>query len=331
MIPFLTRRAFALGSACFAGLTSAATPRRETAIVTAPSSLGLRPNDKGLEPGSWRAPGVLLSAGLATAVSARHRLDIARRDYDFSEQAGTRIRNGHSLRTFLLEIADAVEAELAAGRFPLVLGGDCSVMLGCLYGLRRAGGRGLVHVDGHSDFFHPGNYDTKSRLGSAAGMDLALATGRGETLLTAWPGIEGPLVADADAIQAGERDAENADYDKYYGDVVRTAITRLTIQQIHREGIPRTAQRIIARLEERKLDHAWVHVDLDVLDEKVMNAVDSPGTPGFDFTQLSDLLGSLVRSGRVAGMTACIYDPDLDPGHRFAKPIVACLANALRN
>jgi arginase len=157
-------------------------------------------------------------------------------------------------------------------------------------------------------------------------MDLALATGRGEPLLTQWPGVDGPLVADEDAIQAGEREAESPDYNQYYGDVARTGITRLLIQQIRREGIPRTAERIIARLTERGLDRVWVHVDLDVLDEKVMNAVDSPGRPGLDFAQLSALLRALIASGRVVGFDACIYDPDLDPGHRFAKPIVECLA-----
>jgi len=330
MSNIFSRRAFALGSACLAGATTSQAMGREVGIVTAPSSLGLRPNEKGEEPGSWRAPGVLLSAGLATAISARHRVDIARRDYDFKEQPGTRIRNGNSLRAFLLEVADAVEAEMTAGRFALVIGGDCSVMLGGLVALRRAGGRGLVHVDGHSDFFHPGNYDTKARLGSAAGMDLALATGRGEALLAKWPDIEGPLVADEDAVQVGERDAEDPDYDKFYGDVVRTQITRLTIQQILREGMRRTTGRILGRLEQRNIRKAWVHVDLDVLDEKVMNAVDSPGKPGFDFAQLSELLGFLVSTGRVAGMTVCIYDPNLDPDHRYAKPIVECLASALR-
>jgi arginase len=326
----LTRRDFALGTACLAGAARAAEAgHRPIGVVTAPSSLGLRPNEKGKEPGTWRAPEVLLAAGLAEAVGARNRVVLARQPYDFKEQSGTRIRNGNTLRAFLLELADQVQAEFVAGRFPLVLGGDCSVLLGCLYAARRAGGRGLVHVDGHSDFFHPGNYDTRARLGSAAGMDLALATGRGEPLLTRWPGLDGPLVADEDAIQAGERDAENADYDNFYGDVVRTAITRFTIQTILRDGIPRTAEQIVAHLEERRLDRVWVHVDLDVLDEKVMDAVDSPGTPGFDFTQLSDLLRTLVSSGRVAGMTACIYDPDLDPKSRFARPIVQCLASAL--
>jgi arginase len=332
MSPSLSRRAFTVGSACLAGVTrSADKSPRAISIVTAPASLGLRPNEKGKEPGTWRAPEVLLAAGLAEAVSTRNVVRLARQPYDFAEQAGTRIRNGNTLRAFLLELAGTVQAQLAGGLFPLVLGGDCSVMLGCLHALRRVGGRGLVHIDGHSDFFHPGNYDTRSRLGTAAGMDLALATGRGEALLTQWPGIEGPLVADEDAIQAGERDTETPDWAAGYPDVAKTAITRLTIHQILREGIPRTAERIVARLAERQLVRVWVHLDLDVLDEHVMNAVDSPGTPGFDFAQLGGLLHALISSGRIAGMTVCIYDPDRDPRGRFPRPIVKMLGDALRS
>jgi len=324
----MTRRDFALGTACFAGAARATAPAREISLISAPISLGLRPGAKGQEPGTWRAPEVLLAAGLAAKLGAKVRPTLPRPRYDFHERSGTRIRNGDTLRTFLLDLGETVRHELVAGQFPLVLGGDCSVMLGCLFGARLAGGRGLVHVDGHSDFFHPGNYDTRARLGTAAGMDLALATGRGESLLTQWPGIDGPLVADIDVIQAGERDAESPDYQKYYGDIVRTSITRLTIQQIQREGIAATATRIVQRLEVRELEHAWVHVDLDVLDERVMNAVDSPGSPGFNFDELATLLRTLIGSGRVIGLDVCIYDPDLDEGHRFAKPIVDCLARA---
>ncbi len=324
----LSRREFAIGSACLAGAARGAGRARQVSVICAPLSLGLRPGPQGQEPGSWRAPEVLLAAGLARKVGALATIALPRPVYDFDERRGTRIRNGDTLRAFLLELGDRVRAQLEAGRFPLVLGGDCSVMLGCLYGARRAGGRGLVHVDGHSDFFHPGNYDARARLGSAAGMDLALATGRGEEMLTRWPGIGGPLVADEDAIQAGERDALDPDYDKYYGDIVRTAITRLTIQQMRREGIPAIARRIVARLAERRLERAWVHVDLDVLDQRVMNAVDSPGSPGLDFPQLATLLRTLLASGRVIGLDVCIYDPDLDPGHHLAQPIVDCLVDA---
>ena len=197
-------------------------------------------------------------------------LSLGRPTYELEAQFGTGIRNGLSIRAFSLELGEKVRDVLHSGRFPLVIGGDCSILLGCLYGARLAGGRGLVHIDGHSDFFHPGNYNTASRLGSAAGMDLALASGRGELLLTHWPEIGRPLVEDADVVQVGERDAEEADFNSIYGDIVHTDITRLNIQGVLTKGIDSTVRQVLTRLESRALGRVWLHVDVDVLDQTVM-------------------------------------------------------------
>jgi arginase len=223
-----------------------------------------------------------------------------------------------------------VHQSLQQSRFPVVIGGDCSILLGSLSGARLAGGRGLVHIDGHSDFFHPGNYDTKNRLGSVAGMDLALASGRGESLLTEWPQVGKPLAADADIIQVGERNAMDANYRSFYGDILDTAITMVTVQQALKEGIDAVARRVLTRLEQRNLSKVWVHVDLDVLDEAVMPAVDSPGRPGFQYSQLSELLAALCASGRVMGANFGIYDPDRDRNLRYARPLVECIAAGIR-
>ena len=137
-------------------------------VVAAPSNLGLRPPAPGREPGVWRAPGVLLSQGLGRRLNAARIVELPRPRYDFGAQPGTRIRNGTAIREHALRLADAVAAALAVSRFAVVAGGDCSILLGCLAGARRGGRCGLVHVNGHRDFFHPGNYDASSRLGSAA-------------------------------------------------------------------------------------------------------------------------------------------------------------------
>lgn len=320
-----SRREFALGAA--AAALGAPTPR--VRLILAPSNLGLRPNEDGSEPGAWRAPAALMSAGLRERVNAERVVSLARPAYGFGEQQGTRVRNGHSLRRFSVALARTVRAEREAHAFPLVVGGDCSVLLGAVYGARLAGGRGLVHVDGHSDFFHPGNYDTRARLGSAAGMDLALVTGRGEPLLTQWPDVDGPLVRDDDAVQIGERDALDAAYVQFYADIMRTGITRLIVQDVLHMGVERAAQVVVDRLRVRGIDRAWLHIDLDVLDRAVMSAVDAPGAPGFDFEQLETLLGALLASGRFGGATVAIYDPERDPERIYANPIVAMLGGAL--
>jgi arginase len=295
--------------------------------IAAPSSLGLRPNDAGREPETWRGADVLLATDVVASLRARI-WRLPHPAYTFEPQPGTRIRNGLSIRAFSLELAARVADVLGRHAFPIVVGGDCSVLLGCLLGNRRAGGDGLIHVDGHSDFFHPGNYDTSQRLGSAAGMDLALATGRGEPLLTCWPDLDGPLVNDRDACQLGERDAETDEFATAYGDIVHTAITRMTIQQMLARGATAVAAQVVDWLRMRGLARAWLHVDLDVLDQAQLAAVDSPGSPGLDFDGLDALLGPLVASGRVAGIDFTIYDPSLDPGcahaERIATSIVRC-------
>jgi arginase len=326
-----SRRNFLLGGVALAAMTrraSARAPEKARHLVLAPSNLGLRPEENGAEPGTWRAPQVLMAAGLKRRVAAEEVVQLPRPLYDTRAQAGTRIRNGQTLRRFSLDIAGAVCDVMERGAFPLVVGGDCSVLLGSLYGARLAGALGLIHIDGHSDFFHPGNYDTRSRLGSAAGMDLALASGRGEPLLTQWPDIDGSLVRDEDAIQLGEREALSEDFRVSYGDIERTAMTRYIIQDVLKAGIEHTAQSVIERLKERGLARVWLHVDLDVLDQSVMPAVDSPGSPGLTFIQLRSLLARLYRSERVAGATITIYDPARDPENHFAAPIATTLGEA---
>lgn len=297
-------------------------------LILAPCHLGLRPPKPGIEPGTWRAPDVLRDAGLEAALASVRTRALPRPRYLADAQPGTRIRNGQTIRAVGVALAGQVREVLDAGRFPVVVGGDCSILLGCLLGLRQHGGRGLVHVDGHSDFFHPGNYDAASILGAAAGMDLALATGRGEPTLTEWSGLAGPLVDDADVVQLGERDALNEDWT--YGDIARTAVTQLTIQELRRDGVDAAVARTLQRLAGRGLDRAWLHVDLDVLDQAVMPAVDSPGSPGLDFDALARLGAGLVRSGRVAGADFTIYDPDLDPRADHAEAIVSCIGTIVR-
>jgi arginase len=67
--------------------------------------------------------------------------------------------------------------------------------------LRRLSRYGLIFIDGHLDFRHPGNAQV---LGAAAGEDLALVTGRGEPPLTNLEG-QGPLVQESDVVAIGFR------------------------------------------------------------------------------------------------------------------------------
>jgi arginase len=296
-------------------------------LVRAPSNLGLRPLREGHVPGTWRAPEALTAAGLAEALQPSDVIDLPRPDYAPGPQPGTNLRNGPAMREFNLQLAGIVQAVVASRRFALVVGGDCSILLGALAGARQSGPLSLVHIDGHSDFRHPGNYDPESMLGSVAGMDLALATGRGEPLMTEWPGVRSPLAPDRQVIQVGERDSRSADFS--WPDVNDTAITRIDVFAAQTLEPTALLGAIWATLDQEPNWPFWIHLDVDVLDESIMPAVDSPGSPGIAPQQMIGTIAALTASARCLGMTVTVFDPDLDPDGRLARSLVGMLRKAL--
>jgi arginase len=305
------------------------TLQRPIVLIEAPTNLGLRPPRSGIEPGAWEAPQALRAAGLGSAIGSRAHRALPRPVYHPDPPPFSTIRNAYAIYHFTLNLAAEIGEVFASGDFPLVIGGDCSVLLGGLLAARWHGRFGLVHLDGHSDFFHPGNYDVASRPGAVAGMDLALAIGLGESLLTRWDDDAQPLIDPHDVIQIGERESRDPDF--AFADLPATGISQIDIFEVNEIGITETWGRAEALFDRRGLDAFWLHLDLDVLDQRVMPAVDCPGSPGLDFDQLAQLLRLVHESERCIGADITIYDPGLDPTGEYARAIVECLGNGFRS
>lgn len=270
-----------------------------------------------------------MAHGLAQRLGAGVVTELPQPTYSPAAQPGTRIRNGHAIRAFTLALAAEVAAAQAHGEFPLVVGGDCSILLGALAGSRSAGPLSLVHIDGHSDFRHPGNYDPQQMLGAVAGMDLALATGRGEPLLTEWPGVTGPLVPERQVLQLGERECRDADF--AWPDINQTAIARIDVFAANRMGKAEIVRQIEQMLVTEPEWRFWLHLDVDVLDQTIMPAVDSPGGPGIDRLWLENIVARLLQNPLCCGMTLSVFDPELDPDGRYAALIVEMLEAMFRS
>ncbi len=148
-------------------------------------------------------------------------------------------------------------------------------------------------------------------------------SGRGEDRLVNLEGL-GPYVADSDIFAAGMREADEA-----MAEMRENGIKVITAARIRASGTHEVAEQIRARVSGDQLDGFWVHLDLDILDEGVMPAVDSPETDGLDFDKLGDLLSDLVGDPKAAGIDITIYDPDLDPDGEHALTITDMLVKAL--
>jgi arginase family enzyme len=103
------------------------------AIVEAPSTLGHVPEHLGVEP----APEVLLGAGLADGLAARRAGRVEAAGFSAERDPRARVMNASAISSYSPLLADAVTAVLDQGEFPVVLGRDCSILLGTMLALRR--------------------------------------------------------------------------------------------------------------------------------------------------------------------------------------------------
>src|SRR5262249_12305890 len=235
--------------------------KRSIALVGAPSSIGIRPYDNGEARHLDRAPGVLRSLNVVQRLGAADCGDVVPAAYrDYIRPPG-RARNEGEVAAYSIDLARRVAGAAAQGRFVVVLGGDCSVVLGSLLGARQAvgGAVGLAYVDGHADFATP----EESRTGSVASMCLGMAVGRGDTPL-ARLADPSPLVDGRHVVLLGRRDEAEA----WYGHAALAASSILDLPDaaLRPYGYSKAAGMALERLVSPKLPGFWIHVDADVID-----------------------------------------------------------------
>jgi arginase len=243
--------------------------------------------------------------------------------YNSTRDPETLLLNPEGLRAYAQQLANAVTAVLENGKFPVVLGGDCSNLIGCALALRRSGRFGLIFIDGHADFYQP----EVEPNGEVASMDLAIVTGRGPDVLTDIGGLK-PLMFDNDIVLFGYRDGEQQ---REYGsqDIRATAIHAFDLERVRSIGVVAAANQAVEILRKNELERFWIHLDADVLDDAVMPAVDYRLAGGLSWDELSSALKVLMESGQAAGINIGIFNPRLDADGSIARQFAASLIAGL--
>ena len=288
---------------------------RPWSLISAPSNLGLRPPQPGSVPGTRKAPEALREAGLHDGLKIPDLgVVLPPRYVDDLDPAVPRLRNQDAIVEHARRLSGRLDAVLAGGGRPLVLGGDCSLLVAAGVACKRRGRYGLVHVDGHTDFRHPGNSEA---FGPLAGESQAAANGLHWPAVSAIDGLA-PYFRPGDAVHIGCRD-----YDESLEEAASLIGQVVPASQVD-AATPGKALDVVGGL-----DGYWVHLDVDVLDPGVMPAVDTPDPGGLDVTSCADLLLPLVRGA--AGFQVCVLDPDLDPDGEYARVVSDLVVGLLRS
>jgi len=278
-------------------------------------------NSSGTTDGVAGAPEALRDAGLVDALrrvsSVTDHGDVPLATPIPERDPGTRLIDPAGLKALFEGVRGCVAAILGDARFPLVVGGDCPLLLGCLDAFGSADRRGLLFVDGHEDAYPP----ERSTTGEAADMELAFALGIVETPW--WPELAAasPLVLPRHVRLLGPRDSALLETE----DVPSLAhlvpiVDGSTLAEDPAGGTSTAVASLPAPW--------WFHLDLDVLSTEALPAIDYPQPGGLCWNELDEVTATAMEAGPI-GWDVTIYNPDLDPERIHAKRIVRFIEAAV--
>jgi arginase len=287
---------------------------KEVYIVEFPSNLGLKEPQPGKEPGVKKLPDWLWKHNLHKFIPHKDIIRIDPPKYSNLRDHETQILNANSLVEYAREQAYLINNLLTQNKFPFILGGDCSILLGSAIALKQKGNYGLFYLDGHTDFMNI----SLSETGGVGGMAASIVTGNGHEKLSDILNLS-PYIKEENLWCVGTRE-----YDEEYENEIRNSnATYLSLDMLRKKGIENCVNSFLSEIAAKNLDGFWIHIDVDVLNDSIMPCVDSRTPDGLTYTEFNELTSYLFQSEKLSGLEITILDPDLDPTGQYTKEFVA--------
>ncbi|KQV17457.1 arginase [Rhizobium sp. Root1203] len=295
------------------------TPTRSVTLIGAP-----------LEEGSGRRGAAMGPAALRIAGVDQTLIDLG---YDVADAGDVQVvpardlpnhPKAHHLRTvgaFTRALEASTYEAAAAGRFPLILGGDHSLSMGTVSGMARHAakqGRPLfvLWLDAHSDF----NTPATSPSGNIHGMPVAFFCGQAE-LADILP-RDRPIVDPRNVFQVGIRsvDAPERELIKQHG------VNVFDMRSIDEQGVASIMNGILGTVAAA---NGLLHVSLDVdfLDPDLAPGVGTTVPGGATFREAHLIMEMLCDSGLVSSLDLVELNPFLDDRGKSARVLVELTAS----
>jgi len=284
------------------------------ALIGAASSAGAR------RTGQERAPELFRNIGIfdnlrAADLDVLDCGDIPRVRFE-PDASHPKAQNLAKVVDVALNVADKVSIAVQQHAVPLVLGGDCTVTLGVLEGLRRHHhSLGLVYFDGDVDL----NTPQTTQTGILDGMVLAHIIGRGAVELCQI-GNHSPLVSQENVVlfgynpDAGWMDLAETEF------LQQSSFVRYPVTNIRGRAVQMALEAVV-RLE-NKLERFLVHFDVDVIDFTDFPVADVPHNRGLSLRESMQALGVFVSSSKCAGLVITEFNVERDVDGVHAKPFI---------
>ena len=210
-------------------------------------------------------------------------------------------------------VRDAVAPELAAGRLPILLGGDHSLAIGSISAVAahcRAVGKRLliIWVDAHADI----NTNQMTPSGNIHGMPVACLLGHGPTELTGLSD-QVPAISHDQIHQVGLRSVD-AGEKRFLHELGMTVYDMRFLDEV---GMRRAMTRVLASVDEDT--HLHLSLDLDFVDPTVAPGVGTPVVGGPTYREAHLVMEMIADTGRLGSIDIVEVNPALDVRNATAE------------
>jgi arginase len=292
--------------------------QRKIAVIGAALDLGA--GRRGVDMG----PSAIRYAGLAARVAElgheyADRGNVETAVAEATDVGDERTRFLPQIKTTCERIAGLVASDTRQGFVPVVLGGDHSVALGTLAGLREVHGQGgAIWIDAHGDLNSP----ETSPTGNVHGMVLAAALGlAGERFRAEGWGL--PALAPGRVALVGVRALDEGE---------RAVLGELdarvfTMSDVDRLGVERAVREALAHVAGPGFVH--ISLDMDAIDPDVAPGVGTPVRGGLSYREAHLAMELVAESGLASSLDVVEVNPILDRENETGKLAVELVASAL--
>jgi len=240
-------------------------------------------------------PERLLARGLEQSLRAKGH-DVLTRVIELPDGWHAEIETAFSL---MRPLADSVRQARTAGRFPLILAGNCNTAVGTVAALD--GRIAVLWFDAHGDF----NTPETTVGGFLDGMGVAILTGRcWRELAQAVPGFR--PVPEHRVHLLGVRDL-----DPLEREALNASAVRVTAPGDVRQAVTAATRDLVG-----EVDGVYLHLDLDVLDPSVGRVNQYAAPDGLSLAQLERAVAAVGEAVPIVAATLSAYDPSFDDDGR---------------
>ena len=296
---------------------------KQTEFIGFPTDLGA--SCKGCSLG----PQIIREAGLTDLITAYPDKLQDLGDIHIASRAQTHPLPEHmkridSITESTSRLSDAFQNSLAKGHRPVCLGGDHSLSIGSLHGIRRFYEAtekqiAVIWIDAHPDM----NTDQSTISGNIHGMPLAANLGYGDSRLIN-PTKKTTHIRPENTYLLGIRDIDPKEKEL----IEQLNIQCITAADIHKNGLSFYIDQSLQHIR-NQVDHIHISFDMDVIDPSIAPAVGTPVEGGLSRSQTLMLMQFLQQNRMIDSLDFVEFNPEFDQHHRTAELALEILKTAL--